>query len=565
MIMRRLSTVQAIYSMRKKQERLVALLTVFIFCGLCFVPHHAWAVPKLIPMYIGEVKVLKLEKIDRVAIGDPKVVSNSILPNGQLVLLADNRGITTLHIWLSSGEELQFDVVVKQRKTYDSFSKLSKLLDHMPGVSVTKLDDMLVVEGKTTKAEQQQLLKILDKYEALNLATVHEDEGIIRELLQNVPNVTIKEIDDYTVVFGEVNEDYSKLIKRVADTYSGLLDMTRVQKSVVDDDAIRSFLQNVPNITIKDIDDYTAVFGEVNQDYSNLIQRVAEIYPRLLDMTRVQKNVVEKMVHMHVRVMEIKKSVHDQLGINWSTLGIVGPSAAWGVEVSRNGGTILNADNTSDALKKPETANLNSARGYFGIATGISSIINLSEQNGDAVVLAEPQLSTRSGGKATFLAGGEYPMPVTSSLGQTTVEFKPYGIKLDIEPVVDGMGNVLATVETEISTIDKNIVLYRIPGLSSRKTSTEVNLRPEQTLVIAGLVLNTVSKSFDNVKWLGDIPILGPLFRSKDFQNDRTELVIFITPHVRDIGSPVADSAKDRAASIQADFDELSKGSKILD
>ena len=149
--------------------------------------------------------------------------------------------------------------------------------------------------------------------------------------------------------------------------------------------------------------------------------------------------------------------------------------------------------------------------------------------------------------------------------GQTSVEFKKYGIVLNIEPVIDDLGNVLAHVETEISTIDKDTVVLTVPGLLSRKTSTDVSLRPKQTLVIAGLVQDMASKNFDKVPWLGELPVLGPLFRSKAFSNQRSELVIFVTPYVSEVGASVDQARLERAEKIQNDFEEIVKGSQLLE
>jgi len=457
-------------------------------------------------MYVGEVKVIALKKINRVAIGNPKVASNTILPNGQLVLLGDNQGLTTMHIWLEDGSEKEFDVLVKEKADMSEYRDLSSLLAHMPGVSVSKLDDLLVVKGRINQTEQPMLARVLEKYkDALNLTTVQDSGNIIHELLRNVPNVQIRDIGDQTVIFGEVTKDYAELITKVTD-----------------------------------------------------------LYPNVLNMTRTKDAVADKMVYMSVRIMEINKSITEQLGIKWNLSQFMGPRFELGVESTRQGGTLLNADGTSKVLTEPGGDNLHSLRGYFGIASSVSSILNLAEQNGDAVLLAEPKLSTRSGGKAEFLAGGEIPMPVTNAQGQVSVMFKKYGIMLNVAPVVDEQGNILASVETEVSTIDDSVKVDGIPGLLSRKTTTEVNLRPRQTLVIAGLVQDLVSKNYDNVKWLSDIPVLGPLFQSKDFKNKRSELVIFLTPSIYDIkAEPSAE--EERAAMIMQNFDELTKGKSLIE
>jgi len=151
--------------------------------------------------------------------------------------------------------------------------------------------------------------------------------------------------------------------------------------------------------------------------------------------------------------------------------------------------------------------------------------------------LAEPQLSARNGSKATFLAGGEYPYTV-SSINGPTVMFKPYGIRLDIVPRVDRNGIVRATIESEVSAIDASISTPAGPALSTRKTTTEFNVNSGETLVLSGLISRKTTTSIDKVPGLGDIPLLGALFRSKRFQNDETELVVFVTPTIVDSHSP---------------------------
>jgi pilus assembly protein CpaC len=135
------------------------------------------------------------------------------------------------------------------------------------------------------------------------------------------------------------------------------------------------------------------------------------------------------------------------------------------------------------------------------------------------------------------LAGGEYPYSVSTINGPTVI-FKPYGIKLDITPRVDRNGVVRAVIESEVSSIDTSLNTIAGPALSTRKTSTEFNVQAGETLVLSGLISRKNSNSIDKMPGLGDIPILGALFRSKRFQNDETELVVFVTPTIVDSQTP---------------------------
>jgi pilus assembly protein CpaC len=172
--------------------------------------------------------------------------------------------------------------------------------------------------------------------------------------------------------------------------------------------------------------------------------------------------------------------------------------------------------------------------GAIGIASSITSMLNYLVQNGDAVVLAEPRLSCRSGGSARFVAGGELPIPYSSAVGHTTVNFKEYGIKFDVSPVAGDDGMIAARIATELSAIDFGVVVREVPGLSKRRAEADVNLRVNETLIIAGLLTDDIRNSMDRVAGMGDLPVLGALFRSKLFRDQKTELAVLITPSFMD-------------------------------
>jgi pilus assembly protein CpaC len=130
---------------------------------------------------------------------------------------------------------------------------------------------------------------------------------------------------------------------------------------------------------------------------------------------------------------------------------------------------------------------------------------------------------------------------------------------------VDDTGNILAHIETEISTIDEGNSVNGIPGISTRRTNTDVSLKSEQTLVIAGLVKDEAHKNYNKVKWLGDVPVLGQLFKSKDFQNKQTELVIFITPYIYDAASELNRKELEKSEAIDKEFGKIIEGQSILE
>ena len=172
---------------------------------------------------------------------------------------------------------------------------------------------------------------------------------------------------------------------------------------------------------------------------------------------------------------------------------------------------------------------------FFGSATPFPFNVTLSllEENGLAKVLAEPTLATLSGQEAKFLAGGEIPIPLATSLGALNVQWKKFGIQLGFTPTVLDQGTINLKVAAEVSDIDPaNGVQANgifIPGITSRQAETTVRLGDGQSFAIAGLMSEKVRSTIDKVPGLGSIPILGALFRSSQYQSQETELLVVIT------------------------------------
>jgi pilus assembly protein CpaC len=173
------------------------------------------------------------------------------------------------------------------------------------------------------------------------------------------------------------------------------------------------------------------------------------------------------------------------------------------------------------------------------VAGGITTdaFINALEQQGLARSLAEPNLVALSGDTASFLAGGEYPIPVAGSLGSVTIEYKRYGVGLAFTPTVLKGGLINIKIEPEVSQFDPNHSFnigngISVPALIVRRANTTVELRDGQSFVIGGLLQNTSSTAQEQLPWVGDVPILGALFSSKSYQKNETDLAIIVTPRL---------------------------------
>jgi pilus assembly protein CpaC len=181
----------------------------------------------------------------------------------------------------------------------------------------------------------------------------------------------------------------------------------------------------------------------------------------------------------------------------------------------------------------------------FNTKYDVGTVVRALQTRGLFQSLAEPNLVAETGKEASFLAGGEFPIPVAQGGGSNmaiSIMFKEFGVRLNFTPTVTNTGRVRLKVRPEVSTLDfaNAIVLegFRIPALSTRRTETELELGNGQTFAIAGLLNNTATESLHKIPGIGDIPILGLLFRSKAAQKNRTELVVMITPEILPTNSP---------------------------
>jgi pilus assembly protein CpaC len=299
-------------------------------------------------------------------------------------------------------------------------------------------------------------------------------------------------------------------------------------------------------------------------------------------------------VLLRVRIIEMQRSVIKQLGVNLSASNILNQLLPedWGVKFATAngfaangaflGGTTVDAtwaqnfirpvsntfDDSVSALRNPATfagaggfsqtidanGNLLTKYGPGELVTGqrADSSIQALERVGLARTLAEPTLTATSGSSSKFLAGGEFPVPVAQEGNRVSVAFKPFGVGLAFTPVVISADRISLTVSTEVSevssaasfrqadtiirdsagNITETIRGLSIPGISTRRAETTLELPSGRSMVMAGLIQQSTRQSIEGLPGLKDLPILGNLFRSRDFQSNDTELVIIITPYL---------------------------------
>ncbi|MDD3761482.1 MAG: pilus assembly protein N-terminal domain-containing protein [Acidithiobacillus sp.] len=430
-------------------------------------------------LYAGQVRVIPTKPVKRVAVGDGKVLSTTVVDGRELLLLGDGEGETSLRVWFKDGGEEAYRVLVAPKNVGRAAAEMRELLTN-----------------------------------------------------SSVP-VTVRIVGDHVMVDGK----------------------------------------NLP---------------------ATLLTRITQLqtlYPKTIVLASPAPFKMEKMVWLDVNVLEIKKTALENLGVDW-TKQIAGPFIGYGKDFvgPRNVPLVpLGQDLTQPPVAgtgirlTPTPPGLdgvidltNLARpiagvSNVGIITGMLSKINLAMSKGDAYQIANPQLSTRSGGETKFLAGGQVPILQALASGTAAfqnVTYRDYGIQLDFRPQVDDDNNITMHVLADVSEIDPStsVVLngLNVPGFTTRRSEADINVGDGQTMVISGLVNPKTAKSASQLPWLGDIPILGNLFKSTDFQAGSTDLVILVTPRVVSPASLENIRQVSRAVGMKDEFkNTLPKNSPI--
>jgi pilus assembly protein CpaC len=238
-------------------------------------------------------------------------------------------------------------------------------------------------------------------------------------------------------------------------------------------------------------------------------------------------------VSLRVRVAEMSRTLTRELGLNWTALADLGKNAMIGIT-------------TTNPLAVSATTLVSGAYtgGGVGKTIDLNAVIDALAQDNLVHVLAEPNLTAISGEPASFLVGGEFPIPIaqstTNGASTTTVVFKQYGVSLSFVPTVLSDGRINLHVRPEVSqlttagavSVATGTVSISIPALTVRRVDTTVELGSGQSFAIAGLLQESTTLTDNGVPFLGDVPILGALFRSDSFQRSETELVILVTPYI---------------------------------
>ncbi len=286
------------------------------------------------------------------------------------------------------------------------------------------------------------------------------------------------------------------------------------------------------------------VFDKASNVAAGYVDKAGEI----VNLLRMQEGQGSNQVLLRVRFAEVSRSALTELGVNLftsptgvkNTLGRLSTGQFSPPGFDELKWTKANGDFGSDVTSAEGKFTFSDFLNLFLFSEkyDIGAMIKALSTKGLFQSLAEPNLVAESGKEASFLAGGEFPVPIAQGTGGNvaiSVQYKEFGVRLNFTPTVNG-NRVHLKVRPEVSTLDfANGVLlqgFRIPALSTRRTETELELMDGQTFAIAGLMNNTLNTTLQKIPGIGDIPILGNLFKSKAAQKNQTELVVMITPQI---------------------------------
>ncbi|MDM0009254.1 pilus assembly protein N-terminal domain-containing protein [Variovorax sp. J22G73] len=409
--------------------------------------------PSSLTLYVGQMVLVKMPGVARVAIGSGKVMEARVLDGANMLITAQDAGDSTLHVWERNGRVRKLQV----------------------RVNVVDLDRIA---------------------------------GELREITRGISGVGIRRIGERVILDGNN------------------LDPAAVER----------------------------------------LNTVAQLYaPAVVSLATADRIRVDRMIDIQVRIVEFSKTALDDLGVRWQSSGD-GFNFGLFSDIASSGSYRVLPEGSSFNTSTPEgsallSRNRRTPEAYFGIGMTLSSRINLLVQRGNAYLLASPNLSTRSGGEAKFLAGGEIPLPALSTQGAGSVEFKPYGVRLNIKPIADGEGNISGSILTEVSSIDRSVAVQGIPGLLIRRTDTEFNTKAGETIVLSGLLSRESTRASDGVPGLRKAPIIGRAFRADNDTDKEQEVVVFITPRVVDPAwsQPRIERARQIEQDVNRNFGTLTE------
>jgi pilus assembly protein CpaC len=327
----------------------------------------------------------------------------------------------------------------------------------------------------------------------------------ILDTLDDVENLVIRIFPGGAILQGELlsTEDMRR-ISLLSTNVDGIINLCRLHPEALNlaADFLKRVMRDnrITGMEVSILGNSLLLTGTASEDTD--IERIERICRALnipiIDGTR--KTIADpRMVLFEVSFTEVNRDAFEEIGVRWPV---------------------------STTLHEPSGIRVGSLEPAHNLEITIDHLV----LEGKARIISKPRLTCGSGQEASFQAGGELPIPKSDTEGRLTITWKPYGIILQIAPTVDPDGVIHTQIHSEVSMVDQANAVDGIPGILTRRVDTHLSLTLGQTVVLSGLVHSDDAERITKVPLLGDIPILGEIFRSRDFQKRETELVVFLSP-----------------------------------
>jgi pilus assembly protein CpaC len=528
------------------------------------IPRFAWAQgPQRISLETASTKKLTLtvgksivllspDRVERVSLGAPEIAGYVVLtthriPN-QIYLMGKTPGVTNLTIWGTNGKvsavmDLEVAPDISRLK-----EMIQKIMPEEKNIQATATHDNITLFGAVSNMTNlNQVLALAEPFfpkKVVNFLKIEDSPDVSKfkeTLYQVMPEE--KDIkatatgDNKIAISGTVSSktNLSKVLA-LSESYfpKRVLNLLQAEGSPSQlKEAIYKILPEEKDLRVTSTGESVTLSGTVSST-SNLSQVLAiaeSYYPKkvvnLLEVGGVHQ------VMLEVRVAEMSRSLMKRLSVNFNYITANGINLGLSML-----GALTQLPASAGLTTNPLTVSskINAIFRFGGAGTTWTTFIDALKEDGLIKVMAEPTLITMSGKSANFLAGGEFPIPVPGSDGTITIQYKTFGVGLNFSPVVLSSKKISMQVAPEVSDLDFSngiqVSGYVVPALTTRRVSTTVELGDGQSFAIAGLLKENVREVVSKFPILGDIPILGALFRSTSFQKNETELIIIVTPHL---------------------------------
>lgn len=526
------------------------------------IPCPAWAqgAPRLtierasaqpLALTVGKSVILSHpEPVKRVSLGTPEGIPEiavaMVLSPRQIYLTGKTPGVTNLTVWGTNGKvSAVIDLEVAPDITRLK-EMIQKIMPEETRIQATATHDAITLSGAVSNmthfnqvqalAEpffQKRVVNFLKVEDAPDVSTFKE---VLHRLLPEEKEIKVTVTGDNKItltgsVSGKDNlakasalseSHFPKRVVNLLQTEAPSLQLKEV---------IYKILPEEKEIRVTPTGESIALSGTLSSasSLSQVLALAESYYPKkvinLLEVGGVHQ------VMLEVRVAEMSRSLLRRLGVNFSQISEIGSNM--GISML---GSLTSLASVATGAVGTVSQRINAIFRFTGAGSTWTTFIDALKDEGLLKVMAEPTLITMSGKSANFLAGGEFPIPIPQEGGTTTVQYKPFGVGLHFSPTVLSSKKISMQVAPEVSDLDfSNAVQisgFVIPALTTRRVSTTVELGDGQSFAIAGLLKDNVREVVSKFPLLGDIPILGALFRSTSFQKNETELIIIVTPHL---------------------------------